>query len=169
MLQSAHRSIALKKDLIKNIDTCRELCGKLVIASVVDGVIRSRSTRSLVNSLTQRHREVPNASLQEFTIGDKTYEIRVELIRRLVSGEYYNIRDFETKHGPLPENIDEFIGIANDFILENVSSVFKTLSKQEKHNYNTFERVTQSPKIKGVYYYHEYPQESFGIVIMEKS
>lgn len=169
MLQSAHRSIALKKDLVRNIDTCRELCGKLVIANIVDGVIRSRSTRSLVNGLTQRHREVSNASLQEFTVNDKIYEIRIELIRKLVSGEYYNIRDFETKHGPLPEDVDEFIGIASDFILENVTSVFKTLSKQEKHNYNTFERVVQSPKVKGMYYYREYPQESFGIVIAEKS
>ena len=168
MLRSALKSIDMRNELQRNIEACRELCGKMVMASIIHSVLRTRATKVTLEELKAKHQNPMAANLFEFVHDGATYEVRVELMKELVAGEYYTIKDFESKFG-ISDEVNELLDLAHIFILDNVAALFGKLTKRERSNYSMFERVNHSSNVRGIFHYQKHAQKSFGIIIVEVS
>jgi hypothetical protein len=166
MLSLAKKSFEDRKEAQNMINSCREFCGKLIIAEIIHSVVQTSSTKKVMNEIKTRLEHNKHIPLHEFQQNGKTFQMQIKFMRQAVVGEYMSIADFDLKYG-ISEELEKILDMANMFVIENVQHLFGGLKKREKTNYAHLATITHSLKTKGIYYYENFGDKSFGIIFVE--
>jgi hypothetical protein len=166
MLSIAKKSFETRKEAQATIGSCREFCGKLLLAEVIHSVIQTSATKKIVQEIKSRVEHNKNIPLHEFQQNGKTFRLQIDFMKRAVAGEYMTIPEFDTKYG-ISEELEKILDMANAFIIENVQHLFGLLKKREKINYPNLKYIDQSQKTRGLYYYEDLGEKSIGVIIVE--
>lgn len=166
MLSIAKKSFETRKEAQNTINSCREFCGRLLIAEIIHSVVQTSNTKEIVRGIKSRLDHNKNIPLHEFQQNGKTFQLQVKFMKQAIAGEYMTLSEFDMKH-EISEELDKILDMANMFVLENVQQLVKLLKKHERANYPNLNTIIQSQKTRGLYYYENLGDKSFGIIVVE--
>ena len=166
MLSIAKKSFEARKEAQNTIHSCRESCGRLIIAEIIHSVVQTMNTKEIVRGIKARLEHNKGIPLHEFQQNGKTFQLQVKYMKQAIAGEYITLPEFDTKYG-ISEELDKILDMANMFVIENVQQLVKLLKKHERSNNPNLANIIQSQKTRGLYYYENLGDKSFGIIVVE--
>lgn len=173
VLHAAHQATIAKDNALHTIKTCQELCGRLLLAEIIDSVVQTRASKRVVADLKTRlypkKDGVPKKyePIYEFEQNGETFEIMIKMQSDIIFGEEMTIQDFNSKYG-LTDELEAVLELANNFIIKNVQQLFLGMTKMNKANYPQFSKIAHSDKVRGLYFYEGLGNKSFRISIVKK-